>query len=78
MAVYQGPIYDEQMFLGATGYWDRTMRPHFFYITHPYNNFDITRAEIIGAIDGKFLLSVNIKNFIIPCNDTLKVFHYTI
>ncbi|XP_011501691.1 PREDICTED: uncharacterized protein LOC105365273, partial [Ceratosolen solmsi marchali] len=52
MAVYQGPIYDDQMFIGATGFWDRTMRPHFYYIMHPYENFDLTRAETVGAIDG--------------------------
>ena len=54
MAVYQGPIYGERMFLGATGFWNSTMRPRIYYVTHKYDNLDVTRAEIIGGIDGTY------------------------
>ncbi|KAJ8683489.1 hypothetical protein QAD02_019281 [Eretmocerus hayati] len=52
MVIYQGPIYDEQMYLGASGFWNNTMQPQVYYIRQNVDNFDFTRAEIIGAIDG--------------------------
>lgn len=52
MVIYQGPIYEERMYLGATGFWNNTMRPQIFYVTHRHDSFDLTRAEIIGGVDG--------------------------
>lgn len=53
MVIYQGPIFENQMFLGATGFWNSTLRPQVFYVTQRFDNFDFTRAEILGGIDGK-------------------------
>jgi len=52
MVISQGPIYEGRMFLGASGFWDDTNRPRAFYVKHPQNNFDFTRAEVVGAVDG--------------------------
>ncbi|XP_023246318.1 uncharacterized protein LOC106647810 [Copidosoma floridanum] len=52
LAVYQGPLYESRMYLGATGFWNSTISPRVFYFWHDYDHFDFTRAEIIGGIDG--------------------------
>lgn len=57
MVVYQGPLVGKNMSLGATGFWNSTMRPTVYYLTSPHENFDATRAELIGGIDGKLRLS---------------------
>lgn len=53
MAVYQGPIEGKGMTLGATGFWNSSMRPDIFYLVGRDGTFDATRAEIIGGIDGE-------------------------
>lgn len=52
LVIYQGPIYDDRMYLGSTGFWNSTMCPRVFYMSHITNNFDLTRAEIIAGVDG--------------------------
>ncbi|KAL6440867.1 hypothetical protein ACFW04_003353 [Cataglyphis niger] len=52
MAVYQGPILNSDMELGATGFWNNTMRPNVYYLNNKNGYFDATRAEIVGDIDG--------------------------
>ena len=57
MVVYQGPLVGKNMSLGATGFWNSTMRPTIYYLTSPHENFDATRAELIGGIDGMIITS---------------------
>ncbi|XP_043288146.1 uncharacterized protein [Venturia canescens] len=52
MAVYQGPVEGKRMSLGATGFWNSSMRPNIFYLVGRDGTFDATRAEIVGGIDG--------------------------
>ncbi|KAM0732479.1 hypothetical protein ACS0PU_002021 [Formica fusca] len=52
MVVYQGPILNSDMELGATGFWNNTMRPNVYYLNNNNGYFDATRAEIVGDIDG--------------------------
>ncbi|XP_012215810.1 uncharacterized protein [Linepithema humile] len=52
MVVYQGPILDTDMKIGATGFWNNTMRPNVYYLKNKNGYFDATRAEIVGDIDG--------------------------
>ena len=40
------------MSIGATGFWNSTIRPAIFYVSNKRGFFDATRAEIIGSIDG--------------------------
>lgn len=54
MVVYQGPFVGNNMTLGATGFWNNTMRPTVYYLTSSHKNFDATRAELLGGIDGTF------------------------
>lgn len=55
MVVYQGPLVEFNMTLGATGFWQNRIRPIIFYLTSPYENFDATRAELLGGIDGEVI-----------------------
>ncbi|KAG7207191.1 hypothetical protein KM043_008876 [Ampulex compressa] len=55
MVVYQGPYVGSDMILGATGFWNSTIWPSIYYVIGQYENFDLTRAELIGAIDGLIL-----------------------
>ncbi|XP_068988935.1 uncharacterized protein [Bombus flavifrons] len=55
MVVYQGPLLANNMTLGATGFWQSMMRPTIYYLTSLHNNFDATRAELIGGIDGMII-----------------------
>lgn len=55
MVVYQGPILDFDMELGAAGFWNNTMCPSIYYLKNKDGYFDATRAEIVGDIDGKYL-----------------------
>lgn len=55
MVVYQGPILNSDMELGATGFWNNVMRPNIYYLNNKNNYFDATRAEIVSDIDGKYL-----------------------
>lgn len=57
MVVYQGPLLGNNMTLGATGFWQNTMRPTIYYFSKSYENFDATRAELIGGIDGMVIAS---------------------
>ncbi|KOX72474.1 hypothetical protein WN51_01574 [Melipona quadrifasciata] len=57
MAVYQGPLLGNNMALGTTGFWQNMMRPTIYYLTSLHNNFDATRAELIGGIDGMIIAS---------------------
>lgn len=57
MVVYQGPLLGNDMALGATGFWQNMMRPTIYYLTSLHNNFDATRAELIGGIDGMIIAS---------------------
>ncbi|XP_076290974.1 uncharacterized protein LOC143214158 isoform X2 [Lasioglossum baleicum] len=57
MAVYQGPFKWQNMSIGATGYWNNTMRPAVYYLTSSHDNFDATRAELLGGIDGLIIAS---------------------
>ncbi|KZC14462.1 hypothetical protein WN55_06922 [Dufourea novaeangliae] len=57
MAVYQGPFVGSNMTLGATGFWNNTMRPAIYYLTSSHTNFDATRAELLGGIDGLIIAS---------------------
>ncbi|XP_020295729.1 uncharacterized protein LOC109860805 isoform X2 [Pseudomyrmex gracilis] len=52
MVVNQGPIVDTDMTIGATGFWNNTMRPNVYYLKSKNDYFDATRAEIVGDIDG--------------------------
>ncbi|XP_011700217.1 PREDICTED: uncharacterized protein LOC105457309 [Wasmannia auropunctata] len=52
MVVYQGPILDVDMELGAAGFWNNTMRPSVYYLKNKNGYFDATRAEIVSDIDG--------------------------
>lgn len=56
VVINQGPIYGTRVYLGASGFWDDTTRPQAFYVKHPQNNFDFTRAEILGDVDGNYLI----------------------
>ncbi|KAK0096904.1 hypothetical protein PV326_003925 [Microctonus aethiopoides] len=58
LAVYQGPFVGHQMILGVTGFWNNTMRPTRYYLEKDINS-DVTRAEIIGAVDG-FIIAKNL------------------
>lgn len=40
------------MSIGATGFWNSSIRPAVFYVSNKRGLFDATRAEIIGSIDG--------------------------
>lgn len=51
--VYQGPILDTDMELGAAGFWNNNVRPDVYYLKNQNDYFDATRAEIVGDIDGK-------------------------
>lgn len=53
LAVYQGPFVGHQMILGVTGFWNNTMRPTRYYLEKDINS-DVTRAEIVGAVDGSY------------------------
>ncbi|XP_011349315.1 uncharacterized protein LOC105286222 isoform X2 [Ooceraea biroi] len=57
MVVYQGPTLGPNMELGATGFWNNTMRPNDFYLKNKNGYFDATRAEIVGDIDGFIVAS---------------------
>ncbi|XP_076168966.1 uncharacterized protein LOC143147535 [Ptiloglossa arizonensis] len=57
MVVYQGPFVGNNMTLGATGFWNNTMRPTVYYLTSSHKNFDATRAELLGGIDGLIIAS---------------------
>ncbi|XP_017793338.1 PREDICTED: uncharacterized protein LOC108575131 [Habropoda laboriosa] len=57
MVVYQGPLLGNNMTLGATGFWQNTMQPTIYYLTSSYENFDATRSELIGGIDGMIIAS---------------------
>ncbi|XP_058801781.1 uncharacterized protein LOC131670302 [Phymastichus coffea] len=63
LVIYQGPIYDDRMYLGSTGFWNSTIRPRIFYISHRTNNFELTRAEIVGAVDG-LIIAKNMDSWI--------------
>ncbi|XP_076648482.1 uncharacterized protein LOC143356564 isoform X2 [Halictus rubicundus] len=63
MAVYQGPFKWQNMSLGATGYWNNTMRPTVYYLKSSHENFDATRAELLGGIDGLIIAS-NLQSWI--------------
>lgn len=52
MVVYQGSILGSDMEIGATGFWNNTMRPNVYYLKNKNGYFDATRAEIVGDIDG--------------------------
>lgn len=58
MAVYQGPFVGSRMVLGSAGSWNSTMRPKLFYLLGKDGNYEATRAEIIGAVDGKIKLLI--------------------
>jgi len=55
MVVYQGPILNSNMELGATGFWNNIMRPNVYYLNNKNGYFEATRAEIVSDIDGKYL-----------------------
>ncbi|TGZ52877.1 Uncharacterized protein DBV15_10985 [Temnothorax longispinosus] len=57
MVVYQGPILDSDMQLGATGFWNNTMRPGVYYLKNQNGYFDATRAKIVSDIDGLIIAS---------------------
>lgn len=75
MVVYQGPILDSEMELGATGFWNNTMRPGVYYLKNRNSYFDATRAEIVGDIDGKYLCKQYLYIISSCCR---KVLYYTI
>lgn len=52
MVIHQGPMLGSKMELGATGFWNNTMRPSIYYLKNKSGYFDATRAEIVGDIDG--------------------------
>ncbi|EFN72998.1 hypothetical protein EAG_11290 [Camponotus floridanus] len=52
MVVYQGPILNSNMELGATGFWNNIMRPNVYYLNNKNSYFEATRAEIVSDIDG--------------------------
>lgn len=56
MIVYQGPLGNNITF-GATGFWQNIIRPTIYYLTNSYKNFYVTRAELIGGIDGMIISS---------------------
>lgn len=55
LVIYEGPIKGEKMSLGSSGSWDSTMRPMLFYLLNKDDNYEVTRAEIVGAVDGNFI-----------------------
>ncbi|XP_076757832.1 uncharacterized protein LOC143427508 [Xylocopa sonorina] len=57
MVVYQGPLLGNNMTLGATGFWENTLRPIIYYLRDSQEKFDATRAELIGGIDGMIIAS---------------------
>ncbi|XP_076632618.1 uncharacterized protein LOC143347391 [Colletes latitarsis] len=57
MAVNQGPLVGNNMSIGANGFWDSTILPTIYYLRSFYKNFDATRAELIGGIDGLIIAS---------------------
>ncbi|XP_076375423.1 uncharacterized protein LOC117225430 [Megalopta genalis] len=63
MAVYQGPYVWQNMSLGATGFWNNTIRPTVYYLTSSHTNFDATRAELLGGIDG-LIIANNLHSWI--------------
>lgn len=63
MVVNQGPIVDTDMTIGATGFWNNTMRPNVYYLKSKNDYFDATRAEIVGDIDGKCKLKFLFFNY---------------
>ncbi|XP_015126293.1 uncharacterized protein LOC107047901 isoform X2 [Diachasma alloeum] len=62
MAVHQGPSVGNRMLLGATGFWNSSIRPQIFYLLGKDGSFDATRAEIVGAIDG-FIIAKHLKHW---------------
>ncbi|XP_024937056.1 uncharacterized protein LOC107264079 isoform X2 [Cephus cinctus] len=63
MAVYQGPIVGSEMAIGATGFWNSTMRPSIFYLTDKHGSLDATRAEVVGGVDG-LVIAGNLQGWI--------------
>ncbi|XP_031849277.1 uncharacterized protein LOC116434747 isoform X2 [Nomia melanderi] len=63
MTVYQGPFVGQDMNLGATGFWNNTMWPTVYYLTSSHKNFDATRAELMGGIDG-LIIAKNLQSWI--------------
>ncbi|XP_076243007.1 uncharacterized protein LOC143184564 [Calliopsis andreniformis] len=57
VVAYQGPVLGSNISLGATGFWNSTIRPTMYYLTSTNENFDATRAELIGGIDGMIIAS---------------------
>lgn len=55
MVVYQGPLLGTNMTLGATGFWQNKMYPSIYYLSSSHENFEATRAELLGGIDGKLI-----------------------
>ncbi|KAI4487516.1 hypothetical protein M0804_005665 [Polistes exclamans] len=55
MVIYQGPLANEKMTLGVTGFWNSTIYPNIYYLTKNPDSYDATRAEIVGDIDGLIL-----------------------
>ncbi|XP_034943326.1 uncharacterized protein [Chelonus insularis] len=45
------------------GFWNSTMRPQIYYLVQTNDDFDVTRAEIIGAIDG-FIIAKHLKTWL--------------
>ncbi|XP_011298010.1 uncharacterized protein [Fopius arisanus] len=62
MAVHQGPSVGDRMLLGATGFWNSSIRPQMFYLLGKDGSFDATRAEIVGAVDG-FIIAKHLKQW---------------
>ncbi|XP_035730991.1 uncharacterized protein LOC118445508 isoform X1 [Vespa mandarinia] len=63
MAIYQGPLVEERMTLGVTGFWNSTIYPNIYYLTKNPDSYDATRAEIVGDIDG-LILAHNLQTWI--------------
>ncbi|XP_008544893.1 uncharacterized protein LOC103569388 [Microplitis demolitor] len=62
LVVYQGPIKADKMSLGSSGFWDSTMRPMLFFLLNKDDSYDVTRAEIVGAVDG-FIIANSLKTW---------------
>ncbi|XP_044580110.1 uncharacterized protein LOC123262112 [Cotesia glomerata] len=63
LVIYEGPIKGEKMSLGSSGSWDSTMRPMLFYLLNKDDNYEVTRAEIVGAVDG-FIIANSLRTWI--------------
>ncbi|XP_047356971.1 uncharacterized protein LOC124951919 isoform X2 [Vespa velutina] len=63
MVIYQGPLVEERMTLGVTGFWNSTIYPNIYYLTKNPDSYDATRAEIVGDIDG-LILAHNLQTWI--------------